>query len=205
MTEGLLYGLSLGVALGLATGPAFLMLVAATVQQKRDGGLWAVAGMVDSDLLMALLSLLGVGFVKSLRQYEAHAALIGGIVLIGAGLVSLFRKSEESETSLPDFRSGLGIYARVFMVNILNPLNWVFWLTVCTWIKMRGGGALGWWVLVPAFVLQLGLNWVKVELIVRFGRDFLENKLRWLRMAVPFSLLALGIYLVVRGLPTAGF
>lgn len=200
MTEGLLYGLSLGVALGLATGPAFFILLKATVQHHREGGLWATAGMVDSDLLMALLSLLGVGFVKSLRQYESQAALIGGIVLIGAGLVSLLKKSGESESSLPAFRSGLGIYARVFMVNILNPLNWLFWLTVCTWIEVRGGGALGWWVLVPAFVLQLGFNGLKVELIVRFGRDFLENKLRWLRMAVSISLLALGIYLVNRGL-----
>ncbi|MGC8865030.1 MAG: LysE family translocator [Bacteroidales bacterium] len=200
MAEGLIYGILLGLALGLSTGPAFFILLSATVQGNRESGLWASAGMVDSDLLMALMSLLGVGFVKSIQDYEAQAALIGGVVLIGAGFFSLFKKPDNREEGAPVLGSGLAIYSRVFLVNIINPLNWLFWLTVCAWIQVRGGGTLGWWVLVPAFVIQLGLNLLKVELIVRWGRAFLENKLFWLRLIVSFSLLGFGIYLVTRGL-----
>ncbi len=198
MIEGLFYGVSVGTALGLAVGPSFFMLLSATVKGGASKGIYSAAGIVDSDIVMAILSLIGVGFVKSLQQYQSWVALVAGIVMIVAGLISLFLKSENSIFDDGDLRTEIGMYARTFFVNIINPFNWLFWIAVCGWIQIRGGGSLRWWVLVPAFVLEFGLNLLKIHAIEKYGRNYLMARIRWLKLTVSFSFIGFGIYLLSR-------
>ncbi len=198
--EGLLLGLMIGFSIGLATGPTFFVLLSSTVKGGKGSGLFAAAGIVDSDLIMALLSLIGVGFLNSLQKYQSWFAWVGGCIMIAAGIAPFFFKSRFNRWEGDKIRSNLRLYAYTFVVNVINPLNWLFWMAVCGWIQIRGGGDLWWWVLVPAFFLEFALNVMKVYAIARWGRVILVAKVKWLKIIVSFSMVSLGTYLIIRGL-----
>ncbi|MEJ5302626.1 MAG: LysE family transporter [Bacteroidales bacterium] len=199
MLEGLLYGISLGLVLGLATGPTFFILISATVSGGKSRGIYSAAGIVDSDLIMAILSMVGVGFVNTLYEYKPIVSLVAGVVLILAGVLSYALKSGFSEGKAQGLKTDLGLYIQIFWVNIINPFNWLFWIAVCGWIKMNGGGMLWWWVLVPAFLIEFILNVLKMFLVARLGRTYLLDRIKWLKLLVSLSMITLGAYLVVNG------
>lgn len=200
MLEGLLYGLSLGLALGLATGPTFFILMSATVSEGKSRGIYSAVGIVDSDLIMAIISMIGVGFINTLFRYKSLLALVAGVVLILGGAFSYAMKSGFNEKKNQGLKNDLGLYFQTFWVNIINPFNWLFWIAVCGWIKMHGGGMLWWWVLVPAFLIEFIFNILKMVLVARYGRTYLIGRIKWLKLLVSLSMVTLGVYLVVSGL-----
>ena len=128
--EGIILGLSLAFIFGF--GPAFFSLVQTALHRGFWAGVLLAFGIFLNDLIIVVLGLLGsVNLIKGSENYQL-IGIIGGILLIIIGIITFSRKRlntspNENNNSTPHSLVYIG---KGFVLNLLNPFVWIFWLTV---------------------------------------------------------------------------
>ena len=128
--EGIILGLSLAFIFGF--GPAFFALVQTALHRGFWAGVLLAFGIFLNDLIIVVLGLLGsVNVIKGSENYQLMG-IIGGILLIIFGIITFSRKrlntsTEEDNSNNPHSLVYIG---KGFVLNLLNPFVWIFWLTV---------------------------------------------------------------------------
>lgn len=128
--EGILLGLTLAFVFGF--GPAFFALIQTAVHRGFWSGILLAFGIFLNDLIIVILGLLGsVNVIRGSENYELMG-IIGGAVLIVFGIVTFSRNkvnrdSDENSNGNPN---ALVFITKGFLLNLLNPFVWIFWLTV---------------------------------------------------------------------------
>lgn len=144
MTE-LLLGIVCGIALSLffSFGPAFFSQLQSSIQYGYRKAFPFAFGVSAGDIIIVFLMLT---VLKNVELYEilhnTYVAIIGGAVLSAMGIYYL-RKKPITEAP-PDKRSRLKfkiegdktrrstIFLHGFIINLMNPLIWVYWVSVVT-------------------------------------------------------------------------
>ena len=137
----LLLGIICGVTLSLffSFGPAFFSQLRTSIQYGYRKSYPFAFGVSASDVLVVFLLLT---VLQNVNLYEVlhnvWVASVGGAVLIMMG-VHYFRKEvddiKEKETRLK-FKSKegeprrLSIFGQGFLINIVNPFIWIYWISV---------------------------------------------------------------------------
>ena len=131
----MLLGLFTGIALCLTFGTIFFALIQNSVDNGYKAGLTITAGVVAGDAIFVTFALLGTSVLPHSRSLELALTLIGVIFLLAIGLVNLIKG--QPRIAYP--KTKLGNYAYYFttgfLLNALNPINFVSWVTVAAYIR----------------------------------------------------------------------
>ena len=130
--EGALFGLTLSILVG----PIFIALTQSSIEKGYKAGLSVGAGIWISDLLFIILTYEFVHRITHIVNgdyFQISMGILGGIVLIGFGIYSLFSRLKElATTEISGAKSYAGFFVKGFLVNTVNPFTFVFWISVIT-------------------------------------------------------------------------
>jgi threonine/homoserine/homoserine lactone efflux protein len=150
-------GMLLGLTLSFMVGPIMFSIVQAGIEGGFRAGLAAASGIWTCDFLYIVLLRYGVdtmAVLVSVPGFRFWVALLGGILLIVFGLVSLFNKrvvtGDNDQTHADrlldrwDGKEKPGVahnwkqmglhwyWLRGFLLNIVNPGTLFFWIGIAT-------------------------------------------------------------------------
>lgn len=98
-------------------------------------GISLALGIFTSDMIVVIGALFGATQIITAQHNHMAFGLIGGIILLIFGIVSLSRKVELTEKveAVSEIRvrkeNFFMYYIKGFLLNIANPFLWAFWLT----------------------------------------------------------------------------
>ena len=151
----LLKGIFLGLTLSILVGPIIFALLQTAIERGFRAGMMVGLGVWLSDVLYISAAYFGVSYVVKITEYEGFEEIlgtIGGLVLIGFGLATLFSKpplppdaakaaediideqlpkaldfDDDDGMSRPNYFS---LWLKGFLINTLNPFTVFFWTGV---------------------------------------------------------------------------
>jgi threonine/homoserine/homoserine lactone efflux protein len=138
MLDALLKGITLGLLLSISVGPVIFSIIKQSINNGTRGGMAFVAGVSASDIALVLISNVFTELFRSLSSMRLEIGIAGSIFLIVMGIYFLFFKrvpvNEQGQHLLVQIR-GMD-YAKIalsgFLMNILNPAIFLFWITSST-------------------------------------------------------------------------
>jgi len=137
MFEAIISGITFGLALAFMLGPVFFTLLQTSIQEGFRAGLFFAAGVIVSDLLLIVVCYLFASQVNLMNEHRDTMGVIGGLVLCSFGVVQLLKKTKVVE--LQDRKKA--VHARYtlrgFLLNTLNPMVLLFWLSVVGIVALR--------------------------------------------------------------------
>ena len=138
MVEALLKGITLGLWLSISVGPILFTVIKQSLNNGHKGGMAFVIGISLSDITLVFLSNVFSQLVAELINHKMAIGIAGSIFLITAGVYFFFfkkiRLAEDGNMAIIKFRKRdyVRLAASGFLMNVLNPGIFVFWLTVST-------------------------------------------------------------------------
>ena len=137
MWYALIKGLSLGLLLSISVGPLLFTTIKQSINNGTRGGLAFIAGVSLSDVLLAVLVNFFTELFTRIITGKEIVGIIGSLFLVGVGVYFLFfKKIKVSEDGQPNGRfrkrDFFKLFATGFLMNILNPGIWFFWLGAAT-------------------------------------------------------------------------
>ncbi len=138
MLDALLKGLMLGLLLSIAVGPVIFSIIKQSINNGPRGGIAFALGVSASDIALVLISNVFTELFKSISDYQFEIGVAGSVFLMAMGVYFLFFKkvpvNEQGQHLLVEI--GGMQYARIalsgFLMNILNPAIFLFWITTST-------------------------------------------------------------------------
>ncbi len=200
IAEGILFGLTLTILLG----PIFIVLIQSSLENGSKAGLIAASGIWFSDIVIVVLSL---KFVQNISPYVQSkgfvlwVGLIGGAVLIGVGIATLFKKAVINFNKEPMGRSGIFSYwIKGFMVNTVNPFTFIFWLsTITAFVAKRQLNELESWLFVGSIIFTIIVtDSLKVFLAKVIRKRITTEKLNLINKIAGSALIIFGFILLLR-------
>lgn len=135
----LLLGILCGIALSLffSFGPAFFSLIQTSIQYGYRRAIAFPFGISVSDAFVVFLILTILKDVDMFQvMHNPYVAGIGGGVMIVMGVLTFRKKVKPTARKQPQikFRTNKSkpstLFLNGFLVNFLNPLIWIYWLSV---------------------------------------------------------------------------
>jgi L-lysine exporter family protein LysE/ArgO len=110
-------------------------LIQNSVDNGYKSGLYIASGVIISDCLFITAAVLGTSILPDIPRLPFYSSLLGGILLIAMGIISIVQKNPK--LMYPQTRLGNITYyfTTGFLLNILNPVNFFFWVAIATQIK----------------------------------------------------------------------
>jgi L-lysine exporter family protein LysE/ArgO len=124
-----------GIVLSFGFGSVFFALIQSSLDYGFTKGVKMAAGVTVSDILLVFLALVGTSFLPQIPNFEKYFRIIGAILIIGLaiGQFKSFKLPEQVEgTKMMNF---LYFFVKGFLLNILNPVNFLTWVAVSAGLK----------------------------------------------------------------------
>ena len=195
LTTGLLFGLSSG----LAPGPLLALVITQTLRHDAKEGMKVAVAPLLTDLPIILVS------VFILARFLNYRSILGGISLLG-GLYVLYLAYESvktkpltlsvSETEPHSLRKG-------WLVNILSPHPYLFWITVGApfILKLGEQGLFPPVMFILSFFASLVGSKMLLAILIGRSRSFLtRSTYLWVMRGLGVMLALFGIFLLRDGL-----
>lgn len=193
----LIKGILAGLAYALLLGPLFFMSLKITLSQGLRNGFSLIAGAFLSDFSLVLLSWWGASrleTVTSQTAFQTTFGLAGAVLLFGFGLHAVVsnRKQKEGGKSMEKTKKR---YAAIqgFTINILNPSNWLFWLSMAT--AARAGSEAPRLFLFSALLTVFLSDISKILLARRLGSTLTPRIIRHIVNGAGYLLMALSFWM----------
>lgn len=156
MSTALLNGILAGYGIAIPVGAISILILERGLHGGFRSGFAAGAGAATADLLYALLAALaGAALAQVLAPYAAGLRLLSAAVLVGIGLLGLWRARRRAEApSLAEAGGRWGVYAQFLGLTLLNPLTVAYFAAL---ILGQGAGLLETAAARLAFVAGAGL------------------------------------------------
>lgn len=150
----------------LLFGPAFFKLVHTSIQDGFHKGVILASGVFLSDLLIAILCVMGVADFMQVPAFQKLYSLFASIALILLGL-KYFRHQYKAflqsySSRVPPSKS----LWKGFWLNLINPFTFILWFNVMASISKEYVGE-------PDYKVLLGINLITI-LLVLFLMDVLK-------------------------------
>lgn len=200
--EGIILGLTLATFFGL--GPAFFALVQTSIHRGLLPASILALGIFVCDAIMVLLCLVGAVQIITEPSNQLWFGLASGLILIIFGLVTFSRKpvqAESDEFVIQIQQPRLFTYfAKGFVMNIINPFVWIFWIGVVVGISARYGGhekELSWFF-SGTLLTVLFTDLLKAYGAYNLKRLLTPSKIHALNRIAGIGLIGFGIFVIVR-------
>jgi L-lysine exporter family protein LysE/ArgO len=135
MIGAALFGLATGILLCSTFGTVFFSLVQTSVDNGFRDALKIVCGVIVCDILFVFFAIYGTAMLPQIPHFEKWLAGAGITFLSAMGLASLFRG--QPKLVYPKTRVGNFLYyfTTGFLLNGLNPVNFISWFTLATYVR----------------------------------------------------------------------
>ncbi len=208
MLNLILTGLMYGLIMAIMIGPVFFTIVQTSIEK----GFFSAA-------LLAFGIILSEGFVISLAYstmisfttntvftdnllFKTLMGLIGGSVMLCLGIFSFFKQAKKEKSVCDNKKKGLRIIAEGFLMNVLNPFVYFFWINLVTVIIIDTNYSLNEIVilfsvtLITIFLTDL----LKAFIAVKISQYLTISVLQWIHRIVGICLSGFGFRLIYFGL-----
>lgn len=132
-----LLGFLTGVALCLTFGTVFFALIQNSVDNGYKAGLIITAGVVLGDAIYVSFALLGTSMIPHSKELEPILALVGVIFLVVLGLFNIIKGTPRIAYPKTKFGNYAYYFTTGFLLNALNPINFVSWVTIATYLSQK--------------------------------------------------------------------
>ena len=200
MNQAFVEGFSMGLLLSAMIGPVFFTLVQSSLENGFRYSAILAFGILISDLLYVIVTYFGVSFLAKFPNFQFFLAVGGGIVLIGFGVATFFKKYIERPNTggVPVLKGQkLNGFIKGFSINGINPFVLLFWISVAGLVSVNEEYAkadVGFYyvgILATVFCIDLLKAFVAKKL-----RSFVTPKLMGrMNKAVGIALLFFGLRL----------
>jgi len=139
-------GMILGLTVAITLGPALFALLQTSIKHGVKTGIFLALGIFISDLTLVVGCFFGASRIITDPGYHLVLGIIGGVVLCLYGLYTFFKKVPQTEQveAINEIRvkkkGVLAYFIKGFVLNIANPMLWVFWITSVVAITATYGG-----------------------------------------------------------------
>ncbi|HAL66004.1 MAG: Homoserine/Threonine efflux protein [Bacteroidetes bacterium 38_7] len=191
-------GISFGLIAGISIGPTFFLILEHTITRSRTQGFLSAAGVILSDIL--IFALAGIGLAQFIEQDNIlfYFGLGGSIMLMIIGL-SLLINMKKHHLPLSHKYSSLP-FLQCFLVNTLNPFNWLYWIMAQGVILASGSikVSFNFVIFLSVFLTETVLMALKVFLAQNLRRIIQGKWEKILNVIVSAVLIASGLFLFWR-------
>ena len=198
-------GIMLGLTVALLVGPVFFTIIQTSIYRGFRSGIYLSFGVVLSDFTLIVLSYIGILGLLNSETNQVLIGLIGGVLLIIFGIVTLTRKpstkAKDTSKSLINIKpSPLTYIVKGYFMNIMNPFLLIFWITVMSVYSTRkdieNKNIIIFFIgtLSTIFVTDV----IKCYIAKKIKRFITEKTLLWINRFIGLILIGFGIVLIVR-------
>jgi threonine/homoserine/homoserine lactone efflux protein len=176
--EPIIKGILAGLAYGLLLGPLFFVSLRVTLSQGWRNGVALVGGAFASDATLVAGGWWSAARLSTLARQEVFQSgfgLVSGLVLFGLGLSAVWPRKRKMLTGNGDeplFKRRYS-FLKGFLINMSNPSNWLFWLSLATVVQAEALPADGGYAKVFLFAtlaVVLMTDLIKVLLAHKIGK-----------------------------------
>ncbi|MDP4264132.1 MAG: LysE family translocator [Bacteroidota bacterium] len=200
MIEALLKGLTFGLLLSISVGPVLFSIIKQSLNNGHRGGMAFVIGVSASDITLVVISNVFTELFKSLSSYKTEIGIAGCIFLVSLGVFFLFfKKVKVNESGQQVFAFRKRDYAPIFfsgfLMNMLNPAVFIFWITASTAV-INHSIQQRVIVFTTCLVLVLGSDIAKVMLAGKIRNRLTPHNIHILNRVNGAILIGLGIAMI---------
>ena len=213
MLDITLKGILTGFILSIMIGPVFFLLLETSIRKGVRAAIAFDVGVLLSDLIYIIIALIFYSEVSKITsgEYSYIISIVGGIILMVFGLVTLLKKpkedAKETDKQLNSTKKDLILLGlKGFLLNIANPGVIFYWITVIALGadgKKNASDAIDestYW-----YILIIMVTFFSVDLLKIFGakklRPFItENVLVGLNRLIGLIIIGTGALLVIKGI-----
>lgn len=197
--SAVLLGFTVGLTGALVPGPTLFATIESSLKKGWIAGPEVVFGHMLIELALCVLILFGAASFVGGGTISA-VSLIGGLVLVGFGLLTLKDAKAVSSAGMASGSSGMNLSsspaAAGFITSASNPYFWIWWLTAGSALLLQEY-QLGIFI-AAAFVIG---HWLAdLSWFTAVSASFSRGKTLLSREAHEKILYACGIFLVIFGL-----
>ena len=129
------YGLVTGILLSLTFGTVFFSLVQNSVDNGYRSGIKIAFGVVFCDTIFVFFANFGTALLPHIENFEKWMAGAGILFLLILGLNNLFRNQPPIAYPKSKFGNFIFYFSTGFLLNGLNPVNFISWVTIATYVR----------------------------------------------------------------------
>ncbi len=137
-----LYGLIAGILLCLTFGTVFFALIQTSIERGYRSGVQIALGVVASDAFFIFTAIFGTSFLPQINHFDKWVSAIGIVFLVILGIKNFFKiPSLEPKPDGDDRsrrRSHLKYFFKGVALNALNPVNFMSWAAIATYLRTKG-------------------------------------------------------------------
>lgn len=201
MIEAIAKGFAISLLLVFSVGPIVFTVIKQSIINGREGGYSFIAGIWLSDLLIVVLSNVFSTFVTELLNFKKPLGIAGSIFLIGMGIFYLFFKKVTLRSEDEALNVSAGTHAKLaaagFLMNILNPAVFAFWLTMATTLTVSHTVKERIVIFCTCILINLGADILKVVLAGKLSNKLTHRNLVLINRISGSLLLAFGVVLLI--------
>jgi threonine/homoserine/homoserine lactone efflux protein len=140
MNQAFVEGFSMGLLLSAMIGPVFFTLIQSSLENGFRYAVVLALGILTSDLLYVFITYFGVSYLTQFPDFQFFLAVGGGIVLVGFGIATFFKKIMErpSTGGIPMLKGQkLNGFLKGFSINGINPFVLLFWISIAGLVSIN--------------------------------------------------------------------
>jgi threonine/homoserine/homoserine lactone efflux protein len=191
-----IYGFLTGMVMSVMLGTVFFALVQNSIDYGFRTGVFISLGVISSDILLIFLSWFNAELIPEGGKTDFIVRLCGAVFLLFYGISNLLRKDSAAYPKT-EKKQLLKFISMGFLLNILNPGNYIGWLAVTTQLKTAAkyeaseatiyfAGALS-----AIFLMETLIAWS-----ASFLKPYITDEfLRWVNRLIGFLFIAFAIAL----------
>jgi threonine/homoserine/homoserine lactone efflux protein len=135
MLESLFYGTLTGIGLCLTFGTVFFSLVQNSVDNGYKTGVKIALGVFVCDIIFVFFAIYGTALLPDIPDFKKWMAGAGVFFLIALGLTNLIKGQPKIAYPTTRFGNLLYYFTTGFFLNGLNPVNFISWVTIASYIR----------------------------------------------------------------------
>ena len=133
-----LSGVPIGIVFSFALGPVFFSIIKTSLQNGFRSAVWISLGVIVADLTLLGFAYSSVeAFLPKGMDVAFWIQLIGGILLLGVGIRTIYKSDENTEGVAADSKLIIKNIATGFFLNIINPANFAEWVGIAGLLKTK--------------------------------------------------------------------
>lgn len=130
-----MFGLLSGVLLCLTFGTVFFSLVQNSVDNGYRAGVKIAIGVVVCDAIFIFFAIFGTALLPHIENFEKWMAGAGVVFLLILGINNVARNHPQIAYPKTRFGTFIFYFSTGFLLNGLNPVNFISWVTIATYIR----------------------------------------------------------------------
>jgi threonine/homoserine/homoserine lactone efflux protein len=196
--EAVAFGFFSGAAMCLTLGTVFFALIQNSVDCGYKSGLKISSGVIVSDAMFIFFAVFGTAFLPHFPHFDTYLRCLSAILLLAMGAASLFRHAPRIAYPKTRFGNFVYYFSTGFLLNALNPTNFIVWVSVAAYLKgvMRYSLALNAWYFGASLLAIFCTQSLIAVFAHRLKRYFNERVLTLINKISGSVFIAVGLYLI---------